>query len=150
MPWRGFLSERGKSTITKPRIVRGIGNLKGIEMKKTMFEVNWHYMATHEDVDEDGAGRFSHCTVTTIQVIREGVLPGCAGVSITAIDINGRQFQGNPGNYHDTESAAWGEVYETLEGMVRENENTIAKLTTRNTEVRKYLENIRGVKTKKE
>lgn len=105
-------------------------------MKKTMFEVNWHY----EDAGEDGLGSFSHCTVTPIQVIREGVLPGCTRPSITAVDIDGRQFQGSPGNYHNTESAAWREVSETLENMVSGYEASIAVLTAKAKKAREYLE----------
>jgi hypothetical protein len=65
-----------------------------------MYDVNWHYT---NDV-------FSHCSVTPIKVIRESVLPGCTGVSITAKDSNGRKFQGSPDNYYATEEAAWAVV----------------------------------------
>lgn len=113
-------------------------------MKKTMFEVNWHY----EDVGEDGVASFSHCTVTPIQVIREGVLPGCTRPSITAVDIDGRQFQGEPDNYHRTQSAAWREVSKTLGYMVSGHEASIAVLTAKAQKAREYLEKIQPLITR--
>lgn len=73
-------------------------------MNKTMFEVNWHY--TNEV--------FSHCTVTPIRVIRQGVLPGCTGETITAIDGEGRKFQGSADNYFSSEKEAWESVANDL------------------------------------
>ena len=73
-------------------------------MNKTMHEINWHSI---DDV-------FSHCTVTPITVIREGILPGCSAVSITAIDSTGYKFQGSPEDYYLTEKEAWEEVKLTL------------------------------------
>lgn len=87
-------------------------------MIKTMYEVNWHY------VNE----RFSHCTVTPITVTREGVSPGCTGVSIDAIDHTGRKFIGSPRNYFDSEEAAWSEVKTDLLAMVEAKEAEMAKL----------------------
>ena len=80
-------------------------------MNKKMYEVNWHSIGD----------KFSHCTVTAITVTREGILPGCTGVTITAIDHEGGEFQGSPGNYHNTEAEAWAEaaevaISETIKG----------------------------------
>lgn len=44
---------------------------------KTMYEINWYYKDNEQT-------KFSHCTVTPIEVLREGILPGCSAVSITA------------------------------------------------------------------
>ena len=87
-------------------------------MNKTMYEVNWHYT---NDV-------FSHCSVTPIKVIRESVLPGCTGVSITAEDSNGRKFQGSPDNYYATEEAAWAAVRVELAESVEAHERQLAEL----------------------
>lgn len=87
-------------------------------MNKTMYEVNWHYT---NDV-------FSHCSVTPIKVIRESVLPGCTGVSITAKDSNGRKFQGSPDNYYATEEAAWAAAKAELAESIEADEKQLAKL----------------------
>ena len=87
-------------------------------MNKTMYEVNWHYT---NDV-------LSHCSVTPIKVIRESVLPGCTGVSITAEDSNGRKFQGSPDNYYATEEAAWAAVRVELAESVEAHERQLAEL----------------------
>jgi hypothetical protein len=71
---------------------------------KTMYEVNWY---GNNDI-------FTKCTVTPIYVEREGVLPGCTGVSITATDAEGRKFQGSPRNYFNTEEEAWASVRDEL------------------------------------
>ena len=84
-------------------------------MNEVRYEINWH---SSGDV-------FSHCTVTPITVIREGVLPGCSGVSITAISSDGHKFQGSPGNYFNTESEAWESVKEDLVEAVRDYESQI-------------------------
>lgn len=43
---------------------------------KTLYEVNWHY---NNDL-------LVCISVTPIKVLREGILPGCSAVSITAVD----------------------------------------------------------------
>lgn len=73
-----------------------------------MYVVNFHL------VDDE----FSHCTVTPITVTRRGVLPGCTGVSISAIDSAGRKFQGSPDNYFASESDAWRHVKESVEEII--------------------------------
>jgi hypothetical protein len=86
-------------------------------MKETRYEINWH---------NDG-DLCVHHTVTPITVIREGVLPGCSGVSITAIDADGRKFNGTPCNYFKTEAEAWAAVRKELEEAIAAAERDIAK-----------------------
>ena len=45
---------------------------------KTLYEVNWHY-------NDDTLVRIS---VSPIRVLREGILPGCSGVSIAAGEMS--------------------------------------------------------------
>ena len=104
-------------------------------MNKTMYEVNWYYT---NDV-------FSHCSVTPIKVIRESVLPGCTGVSITAKDSNGRNFQGSPDEYYATEEAAWAEVKAAMSETIRANESSIAKLVNETNALREYLTKLRTI-----
>lgn len=98
-------------------------------MNKTMYEVNWHYV---NDV-------FSNCTVTPITVLREGVLPGCTGVSITAKDNKGNKFQGSPNDYYATEEAAWAAVKAELAESVEAHEKQLAELQEQLDAQRKYL-----------
>jgi len=98
-------------------------------MNKKMYEVNWHSVGD----------KFSHCTVTRITVTREGVLPGCTGVTITATDHNGQKFQGSPDNYHATEDEAWVEVRAAVRETVKANESSIAKLVSETNALRDYL-----------
>ena len=98
-------------------------------MNRTMHEVNWHSV---NDV-------FSHCTVTPITVIREGVLPGCTGVSITAIGSDGHKFQGSPDNYYATEEAAWAAVKVELALTIEAHEKQLAELQAQLTAQREYL-----------
>lgn len=98
-------------------------------MNKTMYKVNWHSI---NDV-------FSHCTVTPITVLREGVLPGCTGVSITAKDSQGNKFQGSPDNYYTTEEAAWAAVKVELAESVESHEKQLAELQVQLTAQREYL-----------
>lgn len=102
-------------------------------MNETRYEVNWHSVG---DV-------FSHCTVTKIKVIREGVLPGCTGITITAIDSNGHKFQGSPKNYFNTEAEAWAEVKATLEESIKENEKEIREQGRAVFKMRTYLEQLK-------
>ena len=88
---------------------------------KTMYEINWHYKDNEQT-------QFSHCTVTPIEVLREGILPGCTAVSITAKDTNGRTFLGSPRDYFETEAAAWEEVKQDLLDTIENNDEAVAKL----------------------
>jgi len=74
---------------------------------KTLYEINWHYTDKEQT-------KFSHCTVTSIEVLREGILPGCSAVSITAKGSDGRTFQGSPRDYFESEAAAWDSVRKGL------------------------------------
>lgn len=98
-------------------------------MSKIMYEVNWHY----------SGGVFSGYTVTPITITREGVLPNCVGVSITAIDANGRKFQGDPDNYYSSESAANEAAIAQLLEETESDEATIKHLTANVLATRKYL-----------
>ena len=88
---------------------------------KTMYEINWHYKDNEQT-------QFSHCTVTPITIIREGILPGCTAVSITAKDTNGRTFQGSPRDYFETEAAAWAAVKQDLLDTIESNDKTVIAL----------------------
>lgn len=67
---------------------------------KTMYEINWHYKDNEQT-------QFSHCTVTPITIVREGVLPGCSAVSITAKGSDGRTFQGSPRRHPRVLAGSW-------------------------------------------
>ena len=90
-------------------------------MTKTMYEINWHY----KDSDQN---QFSHCTVTPIEVLREGVLPGCSAVSITAKGSDGRTFQGSPRDYFESEAAAWAQVKKYLLDTIDNNAEEVERL----------------------
>lgn len=90
-------------------------------MTKTMYEINWHY----KDSDQN---QFSHCTVTPIKVLREGILPGCSGVSITAKGSDGRTFQGSPRDYFESEAAAWAQVKQDLLDTIQNNDEEVKQL----------------------
>ena len=88
---------------------------------KTMYEINWHYKDNEQT-------QFSHCTVTPITIIREGVLPRCTAVSITAKGSDGRVFQGSPRDYFETEAAAWAQVKQDLLDTIENNDEEVAAL----------------------
>ena len=88
---------------------------------KTLYEINWHYKDDEQTV-------FSHCTVTPITVLREGILPGCSAVSITAKDSTGRTFQGSPRDYFETEAAAWVQAKQDLLGTIENNDKEVEAL----------------------
>ena len=98
-------------------------------MNKTMYEVNWHAV---NDV-------FSRCTVTPIKVIREGVLPGCTRVSISAKRRNGDTFQGSPYDYYLTEEAAWAAVKRELTKSIASLEMQLVELQAQLQAQRTYL-----------
>lgn len=81
---------------------------------KTMYEINWHYKDSEQT-------QFSHYTVTPITILREGILPGCTAVSITAKDTNGRTFQGSPRDYFETEAQAWAHAKQDLIDTIQHN-----------------------------
>ena len=99
---------------------------------KTMHEINWHYKDSEQT-------QFSHCTVTPITIIREGILPGCTGVSITANDSNGRTFQGSPRDYFETEAAAWDSVRKGLAATADDNEAYVEDLKAEVLAIRAFL-----------
>ena len=88
---------------------------------KTLYEINWHYTDKEQT-------KFSHCTVTPIEVLREGILPGCSAVSITAKDSEGRTFQGSPRDYFESEEAAWAQVKQDLIVTIQNNDEEVEQL----------------------
>jgi len=44
--------------------------------------------------------------ITQIKVIRRGIVPGCSKETITAIDLKGEKFWGDPNNYFVSEKEA--------------------------------------------
>ena len=99
---------------------------------KTLYEINWHYKDSEQT-------QFSHCTVTPIEVLREGILPGCSAVSITAKDSTGRTFQGAPRDYFDTEAAAWANVRQGLAETIEANEGLAKFLKEENHRMFSFL-----------
>lgn len=99
---------------------------------KTMYEINWHYKDSEQT-------QFSHCTVTPIEVLREGILPGCSAVSITAKDSAGHTFQGSPRDYFESEAAAWDRVRKGLAATADDNEAYIADLKAEILAIRAFL-----------
>ena len=99
---------------------------------KTLYEINWHYKDSEQT-------QFSHCTVTPIKVLREGILPGCSAVSITAKDSTGRTFQGAPRDYFDTEAAAWANVRQGLTETIEANEELAKFLKEENHRMFSFL-----------
>ena len=99
---------------------------------KTLYEINWHYK-------DEQQTKFSHCTVTPIEVLREGILPDCSAVSITAKGSDGRQFQGSPRDYFESEAAAWGHVRKGLAATADDNEAYIADLKAEALTIRVFL-----------
>ena len=92
---------------------------------KTVFEVNTHYKN----------GMFSHCTVTPVVVLREGILPGCSAESFTGIDQNGERFTGSLQDFFASEQDAWIKVrQDTIDGIrasekrTRKEEKIVAHL----------------------
>ena len=101
-------------------------------MNKTLYEINWHSVGD----------RFSHCSVTPITVIREGVLPGCSGVSITAIGSDGRKFLGAPSNYYATEAEAWTAARKELEDSIEAKQADLFALASELRHLRTYLQTL--------
>ena len=112
-----------------------IGQALGIEVHEMgieMYEVNWH---RKNDT-------FSHCSVSRIIVIREGVLPGCTDVSITAVAEDGSKFQGSPGDYYETRELAWLAVKNDLKESIDAAEIQREKITIEIEHMRAFLKTI--------
>lgn len=88
---------------------------------KTLYEINWHYK-------DNGQTKFSHCTVTPITLVREGILPGCSAVSITAKGSDGRTFHGSPRDYFETEAQAWAQAKQDLIDTIQHNDEAVERL----------------------
>ena len=86
---------------------------------KTMYKINWHYK-------DDEQTKFSHCTVTPIIIIREGILPGGTAAS--------------PRNYFETEALAWGCVRKGLAATADDTEAYIADLKAEVLAIRAFLD----------
>ena len=95
---------------------------------KTLYEANWHY-------SNDTLVRIS---VSPIKVLREGILPGCSAVSITAVDKDGHQFQGCPQDYFETEEAAWKQATIELQEAIASEQRGIC-------EAQRRIEGLRSV-----
>ena len=102
---------------------------------KKLYEVNWHYD------DNDTLVRIS---VTPIRVLREGILPGCSAVSITAVGSDGRQFQGCPRDYFETEDAAWAQTKIELQEALASEEQIVAEAQRRIEGLRSVLNVVQG------
>ena len=88
---------------------------------KHLYEINWYYT-------ENEQTKFSHCTVTPITVVREGILPGCSAVSITAKGSDGRTFQGSPRDYFVSEATAWAQAKQDLIDTIQHNDEEVERL----------------------
>lgn len=95
--------------------------IKVLTMSKIMYAVNWHCRENDDNV-------FSHCTVTPITVLREGILPGCSAESITAKDSEGRVFHGTLNDYFVTEDAAWENISDVLKNAIESNDEAVVRL----------------------
>lgn len=102
---------------------------------KTLYEVNWHYD------DNDMLVRIS---VSPIRVLREGILPGCSAVSITAVGSDGRQFQGCPRDYFETEDAAWVQAKKELQETLASAEQAVDEAQRRIEGMRSVLNAVQG------
>ena len=102
---------------------------------KTLYEVNWHYKDKKQMC-------FSHCTVTPIKVIREGILPGCTEVSITAVDMHGRKFNSSPNEFFASEQAAWESVRRALLGTIANNEEELEIIKNETRAIFKFLNSL--------
>ena len=100
---------------------------------KTLYEVHWH------SINDE----FTHCSITPLTVIREGVLPGCSGVSITAKDASGRVFLGSPRDYFHSEEEVWKTVVEDLESSRSRLTKTVAKIARELEHLDRYLGSLR-------
>ena len=101
---------------------------------KTLYEVNWHY----------DNGTLVRISVSPIKVLREGILPGCSAVSITAVAKDGHQFQGCPQYYFETEEAAWKQATIELQEAIASEQRGICKAQRRIEGLRSVLSAIQG------
>ena len=99
---------------------------------KTMYEINWHYKDSEQT-------QFSHCTVTPITVVREGILPGCSAPSITAKAADGHTFLGSARDYFESEAAAWDRVRKGLAATADDNEAYVEALNAEVLAIRTFL-----------
>ena len=97
---------------------------------KTLYETNWHYVNDH----------LSHCTVTPIKVVWEGVAPGCSAPSIEAIGADGRRFRGSARNYYETEELAREALRLELQDAANDLQRAIDDHTAELAAVRAILE----------
>ncbi|AMD43446.1 hypothetical protein ZC03_069 [Pseudomonas phage ZC03] len=101
---------------------------------KTLYEVNWHY---NNDL-------LIGISVTPIKVLREGILPGCSAVSISAVDKDGHQFLGNPEDYFETEEAAWKQATVDLQETIASEQQAIDEAQKRIESFRNVLSTMHG------
>jgi len=87
-------------------------------MQKTMYEVVW---ISNEH------GVTTHIRVEPITVIREGILPGCSAVTISAIDSSGDKFNGVPQDYFKSEAEAWESARADLNSTIELYEQRVAE-----------------------
>lgn len=87
-------------------------------MQKTMYEVVW--ISNEHDVT-------THIRVEPIIVIREGVLPGCSTVTISAIDMRGDEFSGVLQDYFKSEAEAWETARADLNSTIGVYEQRVAE-----------------------
>lgn len=98
--------------------------------KRIMYEVHWHSVN----------GQFTHCSVTPIQILWEGVMPGCSRPSIRAVGADGRPFMGSADEYYNTEAEAWAAARAELADTATDLERTIAERTQELAAIRRSLE----------
>jgi hypothetical protein len=86
-----------------------------------MYKINWHYKDSEQT-------QFSHCSVTPITIVSEGILPGCTAAS--------------PRNYFETEAQAWGCVRKGLAATADDSEAYIADLKAEVLAIRAFLDTL--------
>lgn len=101
-------------------------------MNKKMYEINCHY-------DKEV---FSHYSVSSITVTRRSILEDCTRESISAIDAEGRRFQGNPEEYFNSEEEAWAEIKKSLKLIIIELEWQMTKLQKEVDRMSTYLSSL--------
>lgn len=67
---------------------------------KTLYEINWHYK-------DDAKTKFSHCTVTPIEVLLGGILLR---------------------DYFETEAQAWAQARQYLRDTMKKNDEVVAAI----------------------
>jgi Mor family transcriptional regulator len=107
---------------------------------KTVYDIKCVYAIKW---DFNGEDNFVDVDIQPITVVREGILPGCTGVSITAIGPNGKKFLGNPANYYVTKAEAWAEIKKQLIKAVDERREEIKNLQTDINTMTAFLDRLR-------